>query len=142
MKTRDEILNRLRSQSLDEAMGADLEDYLDQFGPDEQIKRSVSRFLSSANPLNRSATLRLLTMHEDTAIGLEADALLLHVQGNMDRYSELDLDMRGVDYLRNIESFGSITADRILSLLSIDDNWAHIYREWRTERPGRKSRRP
>lgn len=140
MKSREEILDKLRSQSLDEPMGADLEDYLDQFGPDDQIKRSIKRFLSSANPLNRSVTLQVLTAQEDTAIGLEADALLLHFQGCMERYSGFDLDMRGVDYLRNIESFGSTTADRILSLLSVDDNWANLYKEWRIERPGRKAR--
>ena len=124
MMNREECLKHIESSRVDEPIGAAVEDYHDQFGLDEDLRKSVMRFLSSASTFNRSAVLRVLCMSADASKGLEADALLLHFQGEQ---ANNNTDMEAASFLYQMAQHGNETAKRLLTLLNLDDWWAAYY---------------
>ena len=126
MTEREDLLRSLSEASVDTPIGRIIEDYSDWFGVDDELRRAALRFVSSASRRNRSAVLRILCNSPEYGIGLEADALLLHFQGKA--ADEDTTDIEGARYLYEIARLGSTTSKRILSLLELDDWWAHHYK--------------
>ncbi len=124
MNKRSEILEFLATAPIDALIGSRVEDYADCFGVDNDLKRLLPRFLASAPRANRDVVLRTLCRDPESRRGLEADALLLHMQG---RDADDNTDISGAHYLHYMATGGSESARRILGLLRLDDLWTQDY---------------
>ncbi|MGB6984465.1 MAG: hypothetical protein WBD74_00670 [Candidatus Aquilonibacter sp.] len=124
MLERSDALEFLVTVPVDTLIGKCVEDYVDMFGVDDYLRRLLPRFLASAPRANRDVVLQTLCRDPESARGLEADVLLLHMQG---KDADDNTGISAAHYLHDMAIAGSGTARRILGLLRLDDLWTQDY---------------